>query len=140
MGRIADELEMTRNDGATEIPIKECLKSLGVSLLSEWDVLMFLYRHQFSLASAEQIGRLLGYPSKTVGDALDRLESHRLVERSRSSQGVRLYVLSEAHLASESCFRQLISLAGTRSGRLMLVKHLRRSVGLHIAAKGGQSG
>src|SRR6185437_3769021 len=67
IGRIEDQLEMTRNDQATEIPIKECLKSLGLSFLSEWDVLMFLYRHQFSLASAEQIGRLLGYPSKTVG-------------------------------------------------------------------------
>src|SRR5579863_10387916 len=47
MGRIADQLAMMRNNKASEIPIKECLGALGVSLLSEWDVLMFLYRHRF---------------------------------------------------------------------------------------------
>jgi hypothetical protein len=105
------------------------LKDLGVSLLSDWDVLVFLYRHQASLTSAEQIARLLGYPSKTVGGALERLESQKLVKRSRPSQGVRFYqfVFPEAHLDPESCFRQLIKFADNRSGRLLLVKHLRRS-------------
>lgn len=121
-----------------ESNIQECLEMFGLSLLCDWDVLIFLYRHQFSLASAEQIGRLLGYPSNTVADALSKLESHGLVERSRSSQGVRFYqiIVSEQNLAPQSCFRQLMSLAGTRRGRLLVVKHLRKSVGLHIATKG----
>ena len=124
-------------DKLLEIPVAEYLNSLGISLLVEWDVLIFLYRHQFSLASAEQIARLLGYPSSAVGDSLDTLESLHLVQRSRSSQGVRFYrfVFSEAHIAPESCFRQLISLAEDRTGRLLLVKNLRRRVGLHIAGK-----
>ena len=34
---------------------------VGISLLSEWDVLVFVYRHGASLTSAEQIARLIGY-------------------------------------------------------------------------------
>lgn len=136
MAEIPDNVLERKN--SPDIPIKECLNILGISLLCDWDVLVFLYRHQTSLASAEQIGRLLGYPSTAVGDALDRLESQGLVQRSRSSQGVRLYRLipSETHLAPESCFRLLMSLAESRTGRLLLVKHLRQSIGMHIAAKG----
>lgn len=121
-----------------EHQVSECLNYLGISSLGDWDVLVFLYRHQASLASAEQIGRLLGYARKAVGDSLERLESHRLVQRSRSSQGVRLYelALSEAILAPDSCFRLLIGLTGNRAGRLSLIKHLRNSVGSHLAAKG----
>ena len=120
-----------------DIPVAECLKTLGISLLVEWDVLIFLHRHQFSLASAEQIARLLGYPSTVVGDALDKLESLNLVQRSRSSQGVRLYrsVFSEVHISPKSCFQQLMSLAENRTGRLLLVKNLQRRVGLYLAVK-----
>jgi hypothetical protein len=65
-----------------------------------------------------------------------------LLERSRASQGVRLYTFapSDAHLAADSCFQQLIGLAENRSGRLLLAEHLRRSVGLHMAARGKKSG
>jgi DNA-binding MarR family transcriptional regulator len=129
---------MVEQNKSPDIRVKECLKDLGVSLLGEWDVLVFLHRHQASLTSAEQIARLLGYPSKAIGQALDTLESQRLVERSRSSQGVRFYqvVSSGAHLAPESCFRRLMRLAENRTGRLLVAKHLRPNVGLHIAAKG----
>lgn len=129
---------MTEKDKSSNIRVQECLKNLGISLLGDWDLLVFLYRHQASLASAEQIARLLGYPSKAVGEALDRLESQQLVARSRSSQGVRFYrfVLPETHLAPKNCFRQLISLTENRAGRLLLLKHLRQGVGLHMAAKG----
>jgi DNA-binding MarR family transcriptional regulator len=125
-------------DKSPDILIHECLEDLGVSLLGDWDVLMFLYRHQFSLANADQIARLLGHPSKAVGEALERLESQALIQRSRSSQGARFYrfKFSEAQSAPESCLRRLLSLAETRAGRLFLIKHLRPSVSLHIAAKG----
>lgn len=122
----------------SDIRIEECLKILGISMLGDWDVLVFLYRHRASLTSAEQIARLLGYPSKTVADALNRLESHKMLERSRSSQGARLYefVFPEAHLAPESCFRWMLGFSETRPGRLQLIKHLRHGVGLNIQTKG----
>jgi DNA-binding IclR family transcriptional regulator len=114
------------------------LKSLGISLLGDWDVLNFLYRHRVVLGSSEQIARLLGYPTKAVSDALDRLEPQGLIKRTRSSEGVWLYqfVFSGTHLAPESCFRRLMSLVENRTGRLLLVNRLRKGVDFHIAAKG----
>lgn len=118
--------------------IRECLESLGISSLGDWDVLVFLHRRRASLASAEQIARLVGYSSKVVGAALDKLESQKIIRRSRSSQGVRLYqfVPSETHLAAGSCFQQIMSLAENRSGRLQVVKVLRENSGLQIVASG----
>src|ERR1700724_3709566 len=74
-----------------ESTVQSCLDSMGISLLSEWDVLAFVYRHGASLASSDQIARLIGYESTVVRAALDRLESENLIERSRLSQGVRFY-------------------------------------------------
>jgi hypothetical protein len=128
---------LMEKEKSLDILVPECLKALGISLLVDWDVLIFLYRHPFSLGSAAQIARLLGYPSRAVGDSLETLESLSLVRRSRSSQGMHLYqfVFSEVHIAPKSCFRQLMSLAENRTGRLLLVKNLRRRAGLHIAGK-----
>lgn len=64
-----------------------CLDVLGISLLSEWDVLAFVHRHGASLTSAEQIARLLGYEDSVVESALDRLEREMLIGRSRPSRG-----------------------------------------------------
>ncbi len=129
---------MVETDNSSDIVVQDCLKSLGISLLSDWDVLVFIYRHHSSLMSAEEMGRFLGYPAMLVGDALDRLESQKLVTRSRFSQGVRFYymVVSAKHLAPASCLRRLMSLAENRTGRLLLLKHLRKSSGLHAAKKG----
>jgi hypothetical protein len=62
-----------------------CLEGMGISLLSEWDVLVFVYRHGASLTSADQIARLVGYESTVVDGALKRLEREKLMERSRSA-------------------------------------------------------
>ena len=101
------------------------LETLDLSLLADWDVLVFLYRHRASLASAEQIARLLGYTGTVVGDALDRLESLGLVQRSRASQGVRLLFLVSTPPPLDG-FQQLMSLAENRNGRLLLAKKLRQ--------------
>jgi predicted transcriptional regulator len=131
---------MEKNE-SLDILIQECLKSVGVSLLGDWDVLVFLYRHRASLANAEHIARLLGYPKKAVAEALGRLESQGFVQRSRPSQGVRFYQIAfpEAHVAPDSGLRRLMQLAEDRTGRLLLVKHLLPSEGLHLAPKGNQS-
>jgi len=110
------------------------LKDLRITLLSDWDVLVFLYRHQTSLASVGQIARLTGYPAEIVVEALDRLESYGLIKRSRASRAVRLYqfVDPEAHLP-QSRIRQLMTLAQTRTGRLLLTRELKRQpIGLHL--------
>lgn len=124
-------------DKSPDALVQECLQHLGLSLLSDWDVLLFLYRHRANLSSTDQIARLIGYPSETVGSALERLESQALILPSRQSRGVGLYqfVFSEPHLAPESFLRQLIRLSDSRSGRLLLLKHLRRNVASPVVAK-----
>ena len=37
------------------------LHTLGITSLCQWDVLLFLYRHQTSLVGADSIARFLGY-------------------------------------------------------------------------------
>jgi MarR family len=126
-----------------DFQIQECLTSLGISSPVEWDVLAFVYRHQASLANADQIARMLGYPRTVVGDALDHLDSLKLIRRSRASQGVRLYqfVSSEPDPPSHSCFQQLIKLAENPAGRWLLIKKLRQlRAGLSLGNKKGQNG
>jgi MarR family len=121
--------------------IQECLTRLGIGSPVEWDVLAFVYRHQASLTNADQIGRMLGYPSTVVADALDHMEALKLMRRSRASQGVRLYRFgSEADLPSHNCFQQLITLTETPAGRLVLIKRLRQlRTNLSLAKKGRKS-
>jgi hypothetical protein len=130
-------------NNSLDLQIQDCLKELGISSPVDWDVLVFVYRHKASLANADQIARLLGYSGNAVGDALDNLESLKLIQRSRASQGVRLYqfVSSGVDVAIDSCFWQLIGLAQNREGRLLLIKQLRRRrSGLFLAERKDQNG
>jgi MarR family len=125
-----------------DFQIQDCLTRLGISSRVEWDVLAFVYRHQASLANADQIARMLGCASTVVGDALDHLNSLKLIRRSRASQGVRLYqfVSCEADPPFHSCFQQLITLAEKPAGRLLLIKKLRQHrAGLSPAKKKRQN-
>ena len=106
-----------------ELPVQSCLDSMGVSLLSEWDVLAFVYRHAASLASIDQIASLIGYESTVVRAALDRLQSLNLIERSRLSEGVRFYrMLALADAARQRRLEEIVKLSETRVGRLLLAK------------------
>jgi DNA-binding MarR family transcriptional regulator len=99
---------------------------MGISLLSEWDVLAFVYRHGASLASGDQIARLIGYESTVVRAALERLESENLIECSRPSNGVRFYrILASTDAGRQRCLQQIVSLSETRAGRLLLTKQLK---------------
>src|ERR1700732_732515 len=109
-----------------ESPVQSCLDSMGISLLSEWDVLAFVYRPGASLTNSDQIARLIGYESTVVRAALDRLESENLIERSRPSNGVRFYrLLASTDAGRQRCLRQVVSLSETRAGRLLLAKRLK---------------
>jgi DNA-binding MarR family transcriptional regulator len=108
----------------SEVSVRRCLESMDISLLSEWDMLAFVYRHGPSLTSTDQIARLIGYESDVVGAALDRLERNKLIERSEPHQGVRLHRLS-TDAGHRRCLQQLVSLTETRAGRLLLTKLLK---------------
>ena len=103
------------------------LKTLGIGSLCQWDVLVFLYRHPISLFGAEYLACLLGYASGPVVAALDVLEALRLVERSRVSQGVRLYRLTvPADPQRGDASGRLFALANSRTVRVVLSKRERR--------------
>ena len=102
------------------------LKTLGIESLCQWDVLVFLYRHQVSLFGAEYLACLLGYASGPVVAALDVLESLGLVEHSRVSQGVRLYRFTvPADPQRGGASERLFALANSRASRVVLSKKLR---------------
>jgi biotin operon repressor len=115
---------------------------LGISLLCEWDVLVFLHRHGASLTSASQIAGLLGYRKAAVEAVIESLESKGLVQRLRGSRGICIFRFAPPVDSRYGCFFELMSLAETRSGRWLLVSILgrrtrreqaERSDGLHLA-------
>jgi hypothetical protein len=112
-----------------ELQIRECLTGMGISSPVDWDVLVFVYRHQASLANAEQIARMVGYPTAVVNDALEHLEALHLLRRSRAGHGVSLYqcVSPEAESAPYRYFRQLITSVENRAGRLEITRELRKA-------------
>src|SRR5262249_41903876 len=96
--------------------------------LCQWDVLVFLYRHQTTLVGAEHLARLLGYATEPAVAALDVLESLGLVERSRVSQGARLYQFTMPLVPpGDGVFERLLALADPRAGRVLLSRQLRRN-------------
>jgi DNA-binding MarR family transcriptional regulator len=115
------------DDKPSEGSIERCLEVVGISLLSEWDVLDFVHRHGKSLTSAQHMAHLIGYDSAVVKDALDRLVREGLIKRSRTSpQGICFYrILDSADAEHRRCLQQLISLSESRAGRLLLTKKLK---------------
>src|ERR1700687_4815729 len=110
---------------SNDVLVQERLQTLGISLVSEWDALVFLYRHGAILTSAAQIAHLLGHGSAPITAALDRLESLGFIVRSRGSQGVRLYRFTvPTDPARCSCFMELMILSEKRAGRLLLLEQL----------------
>jgi DNA-binding MarR family transcriptional regulator len=111
-------------------PVEEMLRTLGIESPCQWDVLVFQYRHQSSLVSAEHIARLLGYATAEVVVALDGAESSALVKRSRVSQGVRLYQLSApADPRRRDALARLLTFVDNHTGRLVRLLLARRPRG-----------
>jgi hypothetical protein len=131
-----------KGDPALDLPldrqVRECLTTLGISSLNDWDVLVFLHRHPASLGTADQIARLLGYPVGVVANTLDTLECLGLIRGSSSLQTVRLYQVTSYHEldpALRSRLGNLMSLSEGRAGRLLLARQLRpRAFGQHAGA------
>jgi len=117
-------------DNQLDPQVEGWLKTLGIESLFQWDVLVFLYRHQSSLVSTGHIARLLGYATGRVSAALDSLKSSGLIEGSRvsHSRGVRLYQLTApADHTRRDAFARLMTLADSHTVRLPLGRRLRGS-------------
>lgn len=106
-----------------ELSVQSRLGSLGISLMSEWDVLAFVSSPRTSLTRAKQIASPIGYESTVVSAALERLERERLIERSQSSRGVSFCrMVTSTDAAHQGCILQLHSLSKTRAGRVLLTR------------------
>jgi len=125
--------------------VLESLQTLGVVLLTEWDALTFVYQHATSLCTAAQIAKLIGYDKVETAAALQKLETLGLIERSRVTQGIRFYRVPVPEEPLRRCLLELMSLTQDRAGRLLLLRHLKRSgsmlrrrrnYGLRLALKG----
>jgi hypothetical protein len=117
---------MMPHEHISDAEIDGWLTTLGITSLCQWDVLVFLYRHQTSLVGADFIARLLGYASDPVVDALEVLEHLGLVARSRVSQIVCLYQLTvPPNPPRGEAWARLLALARHRAGRVRLSTRLR---------------
>jgi hypothetical protein len=117
---------MMPHEDISDAEIDGWLNTLGITSLSQWDVLVFLYRHQTSLVGADFIARLLGYANDPVVAALDVLEFLGLVERSRVSQIVRLYRFTvPSDPRRGEAWRRLLPFVSHRAGRVRLSTRLR---------------
>jgi DNA-binding MarR family transcriptional regulator len=113
-------------DNEPDVQVEGWLKTLGIASLCQWDMLVFLQRHPSLLIGVEHIPFFLGYAAAEVVAALDSLDSIGLVERSRVSQGVRLYeVTASAEPARRDALVRLMNLADSRTARLLLARRLR---------------
>ena len=109
-----------------ETTVAGWLHTLGVGSRCQWDVLVFVCCHQATLLGAADLARLLGYTRTAIVGALDVLDTLHLVERSRVSQGARLYqCLVPPTAPHRAALTQLLALAATRAGRLRIARQLR---------------
>ncbi len=128
---------------APDVLVKECLDDLGLSRISEWDTLIFLYRHGPSLGNVHTLSKLLGYTEAIVSNALDKLDILGLISQSHFSQGMRLYeFIPGGHSRRLSSFDILASPDNERARRVLVSTALRKrgkparvrtGAGLHFA-------
>lgn len=130
-------ISLSRQGNALELSVQAGLESMGISLLMDWDILIFLYHHDMTLSSADQMARLLCCESTRIDSALDRLECQKLIESSRSSGSARFYrVVVSSDRSRESSFHELLSLTANRTGRLMLARILKPDTAAAVRGMG----
>jgi MarR family len=104
------------------------LHALSITSLDQWDVLVFLYRHQATLLGVCMLAQCLGHTQPAVLAALHGLEVRGLVQRSWVSHRVRLYqVIVPVALPRREAWTHLLALASDRVGRVRLAICLRGS-------------
>ena len=114
-----------RGETNSEALVQGFLEHMGITLLSEWDMLAFIYRHGPTLTTTHQIARLTGYESAVVAAALDRLESQKLIERVGPPERTRLHrMVASTDTERRRSVRHFVSLSESRAGRLLLTRLL----------------
>lgn len=116
-------------DGNTvsEADVQDWLRTLGITSLCQWDVVVFLHRHRDSLLGAAHLARLLGYATELIVTAMEELEGLRLVVRSRVSQGARFYhFMPPLETQRLAALDGLLAFASYRAGRLQLSRLLQQ--------------
>jgi DNA-binding MarR family transcriptional regulator len=113
-------------DKEQDVQVEGWLNALGIASLCQWDMLVFLDRHPSLLIGTENIPFFLGYTMDEAVAALDSLVSLGLVERSRVSQGARVYqVTASADPARRDALARLMALVDGRTVRPLLARKLR---------------
>jgi len=125
---LTDPKVIVASEKNTDTVVRESLQVLGLTLLSEWDTLAFLYNHLASLGTAAQIAQFVGGSKAETLAALTKLEALGLIQRSRVCQGKRIYLYSPPSEPSrQSCLVELMIRAQTRAGRLQILQQLKNS-------------
>src|SRR5262245_44782021 len=108
--------------------VQRWLAATCVESLCQWDVIVFLYRHQTILMAPGDLARLMGYRTSTMMTTLDALAARQLVEvSSQSSAAARLYrFVAPSEPKRREALESLFALGQHRSGRLLLSKYLRQ--------------
>ena len=100
---------------------------------SDLDLLVFFAKHPHSLLASEHLATFLGYSNKEMAASLDLLVDAGLVTRSQSERHpARMFVFAERD-PDRDWFSDLLTIAGTREGRLAILRTLRRRVSGHDA-------
>lgn len=90
------------------------------------DLLVFFVKHPRTLMASEQLASFMGYDVKQLAMSLDVLLEAGLVNRSQTRAHVaRMYVLATDGVHG-GWLPSLVTLASTRTGRLALIRALRR--------------
>jgi hypothetical protein len=111
----------------SEAEAQNWLRTLGITSLCQWDVVVFMHRHRDSLMGADHLASLLGYETAFIVGAMEELEALGRVRRSRISKGARFYHFippSETHHIA--ALSGLLAFTHHRAGRLRLSRLLRR--------------
>ena len=112
-------------DHMSDDDVRECLQAIGVESQCQWDLMIFLYRHQTTLMSPESLATLMGSRGEVVTAALDLLEALQLVKRAGSY--ARLYEFTRPVAPwRRAALDRLLALSGVREGRITVRRHLRR--------------
>lgn len=125
------------------------LSLLGIRTLTEWDMLVFLHRHAFSLLDCEDIRRLAGFDNQKIAAAVIRLRELGLIKPIQNLEGCYLFLEIPEQSDQRRAFTNLMTLADNRFVRLAVMQRLNgrtkapipgSSQNLRTVAFGGSAG
>ncbi|MGH9328272.1 MAG: chemotaxis protein CheB [Terriglobia bacterium] len=123
--RIVQKVCLNAND-IEFAAINRWLSALGIRTLTEWDILVFLHRHGFTLLNPEQVTSFLGHKTDEIAAALARLKELGLIGLPQGWGGT----LSISGLVPQECdkkrsFTHLMRAADSRTVRLAILSHVK---------------